>query len=139
MDNIVVKKKWEDSYGVELSFCFITSYVTINTVINVTRDSILNNNDIFQNRLANDKTAVTLLFGHLGEDYAPGIELKVTINRNGHVEIEASVELADDMFPKHKCSFSLSTEIGIFANFMKDLCSLTNASIETEYSLISLD
>ena len=139
MDNIVVKKIWEDSYGMELSFRFITSHVTITSIVNINRDVILNNNSKFQNCLSDGKTNVTLLFGHLGENFAPGIELKIFINKNGHIEIEANVELADDIFPKHKCSFSLSTEIGILENFMINICDLTNASTGTEYSLVELE
>ena len=138
MDNIVVKKVWEDDFGIELNFYFITSNVKINSNIDIRREELLNNNSIFQIFKEQGTTDFTLLFGHIGDNYGPGIKLNIHLNKFGHLEIEATVEISDDVKPKHQCNFLLLSEIGVFDKFIGSLCWLADAPVETECNLVDI-
>ena len=139
IDNIIIKKIWEDPYLIELELTCISSVITATSKIYVCDDLIDELTDkinqflegkiketVWQNGSKGNKTPPCAIFRFLNKD------------TQGHIIIEVFLELYDSGdFTKQNCCFYVNTEHGLLMNFANKLSRLKSNSEVYEIELNS--
>lgn len=136
MDNISMKKNWQDGGLLELRIEASSQYVSAyqNCYIEEIR---LNEIALEVQDYAHDhKASCYLEFGNKDGNFTPAFSMKILpAELTGHVQIEADIEIADNDARSHRCCFFVNTELGMIEKFGKALPGLISGQIDTEVSL----
>lgn len=136
MDNIILKKIWEEADLIEIEVSINSEFVVAKANYYVSTNSILDCQKIIFEFINNNSKECNLEFGKIGEGYVPSFKLNLSQDRTGHVLIDVFFELDDESMPKHQCSCYIKTEIGLLANFADKIKSLAYSSLGTRISLL---
>ena len=119
MNNIIIKKNWQDEQIVELQVTCVSDRITATTEVYSTIRSL----EDLANRLGQ------IINGELreafwecsekGEGTTPYLSLRFeTVDMRGHIRIEVFMELDDGGEPnKHTCCFYVKSELGLLESF----------------------
>ncbi len=129
MDNICIKKVWEDDGLIELFVKAQSQFATINQTCYISTEDLKNNaKSITEYTQNNLKTYVE--FGKIEGDFSPAFAMKLDPCDNyGHVIIEIDMEIDDNQKREHRCKFFLNTELGLLEMFGEKLRSIIEMEI----------
>lgn len=136
MDNIILKKIWEEVDLIEVEVSIISEFIEARANYYVSVNTILESQKIIYEFINNKSPKCNLKFGKMGGKNIPAFELNLSQDKTGHVLIDVWFELDDDSMPKHRCSCYVKTEIGLLAKFADAIIILADGSLDTEISLL---
>ena len=136
MDNIIIKKIWEENDLIEIGVSIHSECVEANVNYYVSSKSILDCSQKICAFINNNANKCILNFGKLGEGNVPSFKFNLFQDKTGHALIEAFFELDDGSMPKHQCSCYIRTEIGLLGKLARKFEALVNSSIVTIISLL---
>lgn len=136
MENIKITKLYSDLNCIELRIYIQSEFVTAFQTCYVEDIVLKDASNRILNFINGKLPTCQLVFGHLGGNYTPSLEMVLTQDKKGHVLFDVTIELNDDAKPKHQCCFYLNSEIGLLEKFAKALNYLVDAPENTEISLI---
>lgn len=121
MDNLILKKIWQDEDLLELNIIGMCDYVKAH------QDCYISKKDL--EKLANEikkindtSEKIYLEFGKKDGDYTPAFSLLIMPkNKNGHIKIEVDMEINDIETRTHRCMFFVNTELGMLERFGEKL------------------
>lgn len=124
MDNICVKKIWEDEGLIELYVKAQSKFVTINQTCYISTDDLKKNTEIIKKYIQkNLQTYVE--FGKIEGNYTPSFSMELyPCDDYGHVVIEMDMEIVDNKTKAHRCKFFINTELGLLEKFGEKLYSI---------------
>ena len=130
MDNICLKKIWEDEGLIELFVIAQSKYATIKQTCYISTDDLKNNSDIIKLYIqSNVQTYVE--FGKIEGNYSPAFSMKLyPCDDYGHLDIEVDMEIADNKTRAHRCKFFVNTELGMLEKFGNNLNSIIEMEID---------
>ena len=130
MDNICIKKIWEDGELIELYVKIQSQFVMINQTCYISLDDVINNSKIIKKFiLSNKQTYVE--FGKKSGDFSPAFSLELYPSDDyGHLVIEADMEISDNKTRMHRCRFYITTELGLLEKFAEQLYSINKIEID---------
>ena len=136
MDNVVLKKKWEDEECIELSIISQSQYVIVNQNCYISKEALAGNSEMIRSYIegTNEKTYIS--FGNKEGNYTPAFSMEIMPpNDYGHITIEMDMEIDDNTTRSHRCKFFVRTEMGLLEEFGKGLYSVCNESCGTTLEL----
>ena len=140
MDNIIIKKIWNDSYVIECNNFFEIKLICINEFITISQNVYMT--DEIAKRLAktikksiNNRTEARFYVSINKEE--SGVLIKVfPADVHGHILIEMKMEINDNDKKIHYATFYIETEIGLLDKFASKISQLISLEIDEEVSLI---
>ena len=122
MDNIIIKKIYQDSDLIELSVRAESEYIKIVQSCYVQISMI---NDFASEIISfpnNYKDSLYLEFGNKLGNYTPAFSMLIaSSDLCGHVKIEMDMEIDDNNMRLHRCKFYIRSELGLIEKFGKKL------------------
>lgn len=136
MDNIVLKKIWQDENLFELKISANSEFVTVYQSCYV-QDKMLQEISIKICDYVNDfSQSCYLEFGKKEGNYTPAFSIYILpADTFGHVKLEVDIEIADNDTRSHRCCFYVKSELGLIEQFGIALKDLVTEPIGTEVSL----
>ena len=138
MDNIIIKKMWQDIDFLEIRIDVKTSFLS------VYQDCYLSENEMRTNAMnileyvSSPEKERYIEFGKKNGNYTPAFSIRLLpIDVFGHVKMEMDMEINDNDFRLHRCTFYLNTEIGLVEQFALKLESLVNENVGGVIELLS--
>lgn len=130
MDNICIKKIWEDEGLIELFVIAQSKFATIKQTCYISTDDLKNNSDIIKIYIqSNVQTYVE--FGKIEGNYSPAFSMKLyPCDDYGHLAIEVDMEIADNKTRAHRCKLFVNTELGMIERFGNNLKSIIEMEID---------
>ncbi len=124
MDNIYIKKTWEDGELIELLVKAQSEFVIINQKCYISKDDLKKNSEIIKKYIqSNLQTYVE--FGKIEGNYSPAFSMELyPCDDYGHVVIEMDMEIVDNKTRAHRCKFFINTEMGLLERFGEKLHSI---------------
>ena len=136
MDNIILKKIWQEADLIEIEVSIDSEFVVAKNNYYVSTNSILDCQRIIFDFINKKSKECNLEFGKIGEGNVPCFNLNLFQDRTGHVLIDVFFELDDGSMPKHQCSCYIKTEIGLLDKFASKIRFLADLSLGTRISLL---
>lgn len=135
MDNIIIKKIWEDEGLIELRITAISEYVTAyqDCYIDVEKLSDISTEICSYSYNYNENCKVQ--FGEESEEYTPSFSMTILkADMNGRVKIEVNIYV-DDSENNHMCCYYIKSELGCLQRFGEELKKLASVSIDDSIQL----
>ena len=136
MDNIIIKKIYDEDGLIELRVTVITEFVNVyqNCYIDALDLKNCARNII---EYANNYNEVRYIeFGKKEGNYTPAFSLKfLDADVKGHLKIEADIEIDDIDNRSHRCCCYVNSELGLIEKLGKSLDELVTAEIDTEIKM----
>ena len=122
MDNIIIKKIYQDGDLIELLVEAKSEYVKVKQTCYISLDDLIKNGNIIKKYDHNTKTDTYVEFGNKKGNFTPAFSMKILPCDNyGHVLIELDMEIADNKTRIHRCTFYINTELGLLITFGEKL------------------
>lgn len=137
MDNISIKKIWEDNDFFEVEFIAHSKYVNAKVNLYLSSKIIIQIQSNITDFLYHKKKCSIELGGSSNENYITALKMEMLIKPTGHIVIDTKIILDDDASPQHECNFYIKTEYGILEKFSDNLSMLSNGEIGTRVMLLS--
>ena len=136
MDNIIIKKVYEDDHLIELRVQATAEFVNVHQFCYVQDTDLKDRAAAIVEYSNNYEESCYIEFGKKEGNYTPAFSLNfLKADARGHVKIEADIEIDDNEERKHRCCFYMKSELGMVEQFGKALKRLVSAEIDTEIKL----
>ncbi len=136
MDNIILKKVWQDGTIIELEISANSEFVSAYQNCYIEDKALLEISEKMCNYIENYDTACYLEFGKKEGNYTPAFSMYILpADMHGHVKIEVDVEIADNETRSHRCCFFVNSELGLVEQLGKSLEKLISGLEGVEISL----
>lgn len=130
MDNIYVKKIWEDGELIEVSVKAKSEFATINQTCYISSEDVIKNANIIKKYIQNNEQAY-VEFGNKNGNYSPAFSMELfPCDNHGNVIVEVDMEIADNKTRMHRCKFFINTELGMLERFGEKLRSINEMEID---------
>lgn len=123
INNIVIKKLWEDNELFEFSITCSSSIISATTHIYVSKQKVRHLCDQLEQFCANKLESFEWASGMFGDDTTACVSFSFSrVDVLGHIVIEVAMELDDGApFSTHNCCFYIQTELGLIYSFFTRL------------------
>ncbi len=140
MDNICIKKIWQESDLFEFEFKCVSKTIECSSDIYVSNgelDDLYNQLSLFLEK----KVTSFWLCGERGNETFPSISFEfIYEDKLGHVKIEIFIELNDGgNLDKHTACFYINTEIGLLYQFREKIKHLKEMAVGEKILLLNED
>lgn len=131
MDNICIKKIWEDEELIELYVKAQSEFVMINQTCYISLDDLIKNSNKIKEYIQNSRIVTYVEFGKKDGNFSPAFSLEIfPCDNYGHLAIEADMEIVDNKTRMHRCKFYINTELGILEKFGEKLQSINKLAYD---------
>ena len=118
MENIILKKVWEDETMIELEITAISKYVTSYQLCYVNEIEIQEMATKIKEYIEDFTKDVYIKFGEKDGNYTPAFSMNLlSADSQGHVNIEVDVEIDDVEDRSHRCKYFVQSELGAIERF----------------------
>lgn len=129
MDNIIIRKIWQEDNLIELYVIAKSKYAMINQRCYISLEDVIKNTELIKKYVENCENEVYIEFGNKQGNYTPAFSLKLLpIDSHGHLIIEADLEIDDNSIRCHRCIFYIKTELGPIEHFANKLAKIEHLS-----------
>lgn len=136
MDNIVIKKNWEDDELLELEIRAKSEFVNAYQFCYIQKGDLKTIGDTIVKYVSQNNGDCYVEFGDKSGDYTPAFSLEfLPANNNGHVQIEVDIEIDDNDTRRHRCSYYVKSELGLIEQFGEKLIQLSIDNSRKEVEL----
>lgn len=140
MDNILFKKRWQDSDLINLEIFAISELVSAKQTCNVSASVLHEAGEKIVKYAEKGSKDAYIEFGHKEGKYAAAFSMKyLAPNATGHMKIEVDLEVEDIDDRSHRCCYFINGELGAVGRFGNKIIELCEKSTGTEISLFELD
>ena len=136
MDNIIIKKKYDEDGLIELKVTVDSKFIKAYQYCYIQDIDLKMNAEKILYYSKHYDNACYIEFGEKDGDFTPAFSLEfLKADVRGHVKIEVDIEIADNGNRSHRCSCYVETELGLVEQFGNHIQKLILADINTEISL----
>lgn len=136
MNNIVIKKSWEDDKLLEIKVRAKSEFVNAYQFCYIQKKDLQMIGDTVVNYVKQNDKDCYVGFGNKKGDHTPAFSLKfLQANGNGHVKIEVDIEIDDNDTRCHRCSYYVESELGLIEQFGEKLIQLSKDNYTKEIEL----
>ena len=136
MDNILLKKLWEDDGFIELFIVAESEYIKANQTCYIDEKDFIKNINIMEKYINNFKERCYIEFGKKDGNFTPAFSMNIfPADLSGKIKIEMDLEIDDIADRTHRCKFFVSTELGQLEKFITRLKKINIISDDFEISL----
>ena len=129
MDNICIKKIWEDDGLLELFVVAQSKFVKVNQTCYISAIDLKKKSESIK-RYIQSGLQTYVEFGKIEGNYSPAFALELyPFDDYGHLNIEIDMEIVDNKSRAHRCKFFINTELGMLESFGEKLYSIYEAEI----------
>ena len=136
MDNILVKKIYEDNEIIEIEVVANNDYVVIRQSSYVSEEML---DDISKKIINYSKSLANNCYIEIGNKdgkCAPAFSIEfMKPDVRGHILIEMDMEICDNDDRRHRCKFYVKSELGLVGSFAVNLMSLIKCRIDDAISM----
>ena len=136
MDNIFVKKIYEDNDLIEIELIANNDFIVARQFCYVNKEIINNISKkiIGYSKSYNKKCYIET--GNKNGKYTPSFSMEfMKPDVHGHILIEMDVEISDNDERKHRSKFYVKTELGLVEKFAINLMSIVKYNVDVEIYL----
>ena len=141
MDNIIIKKIWNDSDTIEFNNFFEIKLTCINEFLRISENVYITDKiakDLSKTIKKSINNNQEVYFEVSINEVEPEFSIKIfPADVHGYVLIEMNVEIADNDEKMHYAIFYIKTEIGLLDSFADKIGKLVSLAIDEEISLIN--
>jgi len=136
LENIILKKIWEDETMIELKITVISKYVTSYQLCYVNEIEIQEMVTKIKEYIEDFTKDVYIQFGEKDGNYTPAYSMNfLSADSHGHVNIEVDVEIDDVEDRSHRCKYFVQSELGAIERFGEKSLRLYEAEVGTSISM----
>lgn len=137
MDNIKIKKIWQDGAIISINVIAISEFVTVQQDYYVDKRTITSAGIKIINFLEEKKKKLYVQFGEKAKKFTPAFSILIEkIDEIGHLNIEADMQIEDGGESKHNCKFNIKGEIGALHSLGRKISQFSQTKVGYECSLI---
>ena len=138
MDNISIKKIWQDDSLIELEIHACSEYVSVFQTCYIQDIRLEEIADKLRNFCEMDEDDYYLEFGSKQGNYTPAFSMNLLkADPSGNVKIEMDMEIADNDERKHRCMFYVESELGAIDRLSSKIKDMVKASVGEEISMFT--
>ena len=137
MDNIIIKRFWQDVDFFQIDIVCKSEYITAHGKV-YTSDALIDElYSAIDSFLAKNESTVCWNNGPLGNLMTPNMSFVFSYKDNlGHIQIEVFMEIDDGKTASyHNCCFYVNTEMGLLYQFKENLLKLKTPQLGIQISL----
>ena len=136
MDNIILKKIWQDEDLIELKISANSEFASAYQSCYIQQIKLEEIVEKIRNYVDHYNEACYLEFGQKDGNYTPAFSMYLLpANMSGHINIEVDIEIADNNMRNHRCVFYVKSELGLVEKLGMDLKKLIAEPTGSEASL----
>ena len=130
-DYIAIERIWQDSDFFEIELTCCSDIITAVSKVYTSNESIDNLSDKIKNFINGDVKDCFWENGERGDNTTACVSMNFfREDKLGHIKIEVFMELDDGgKFSKHNCCFFVNTELGLLAEFQKNIFKIKNQQL----------
>lgn len=127
MDNIFIKKNWEEDNLLELKVKARSKFVNAYQYCYIQRNDLQIIGDTIVDYVQKNNRDCYVVFGEKKGNYTPAFSLQfLQTDKSGSVQVEVDIEIDDNDSRCHRCTFYVYSELGLIEQFGKGLTQLSN-------------
>lgn len=140
MDNIIIEKLWQDANLIELGVTAQSELVKVFQTCYISTEKLQENTDKMIAYIENCVSECYLKFGEKKGNYTPAFSMYLfPADNQGHLKIELDMEIDDNSTRSHRCSFYVTTELGMLETFANKMDSFKNTQEGIQISLSEME
>lgn len=139
MDNIIMKKIWQDGDLIELKISASSEYVSAYQTCYIQEVKLEAIAEKISQYTFNYNDTYYMEFGNKQGNYTPAFSMCILpADMSGHVKIEVDIEIDDNDTRCHRCCFYVQSELGLIEKLGASLKYLAKEPIGYEATLCEL-
>ena len=136
LDNIIIKKNWEEDNLLELKVKAKSKFVNAYQYCYIQGNELQNIGETIIDYVQKNNQECYVEFGEKTGNYTHAFSLQfLQADKSGHVQIEVDIEIDDNDARSHRCTFYVNSELGLIEQFGKRLTHISKDNKMTEIAL----
>jgi len=136
VENIILKKVWEDDTMIEVEITAISKHVTSYQLCYVNEMEMQEMVTKIERYIKDFTKEAYIQFGEKEGNYPPAFSMKLlNANSCGHIKIEVDIEIDDVDDRSHRCKYFVKSELGAIERFGERTLTLYKSEIGTSISM----